>query len=129
MEQAKQLNEAVEALGNLQSVLGDIDLSELRVAMKIKRRIVKLKQELEEEIRDHEIFSEQDEIKPEEVLKMDGDFEEELFKAGLENLAYMGNIRELDMYSVETLIDSVNDLGRTIRRARREISGLKELLK
>jgi hypothetical protein len=123
------LNEAVEALGSLQSVLGNIDLSELRVAMKIKKKIAKLKEELRDEIKDHEIFAEQDSITVDDVLEAKGDFEEDLFKEGLESLSYGGHVGELQMYDVESLIDSVNDLGRTIRRARREISDLQELLK
>lgn len=131
MEQANKLNEAVKALGSLQNVLGNIDLSELKVAMKIKKKIATLKEELQKEIDDHELFVFYDIEKPKlEDLLNAGlfDFEEDLFKDALETCAWQGNVRELDMHSVEDVISQVNDLGRVIRQGRREINHLEELL-
>lgn len=129
MEQAKQLNDAVEALGNLQNVLGGIDLSELKVAMKIKGKIAELRKELLEEVKDHEFFAMYEvSTKPEDIIKEELDYDE-LFKEALETLTWNGNIQDLDICSVESVIDSINDLARTIGRTKRQIRDLQDLLK
>lgn len=131
MEQANKLNDAVEALGSLQNLLGGIDLSELKVAIKIKKKIATLKEELQNEINEHELFANYDIEKPklEDLLNAGfSDFEEDLFRDALETCVWQGSVRELDMYTAEDVISQVNDFGRVIRRGRREISHLEELL-
>lgn len=128
MEQAKQLNDAVEALGNLQNVLGGIDLSELKVAMRIKYKIAELENELLDEIKDHEFFANYDvETKPEDIIK-DGLDDEELFKQALEIISWNGSVQGLDIFSVESVIDDINSLARAIGTTKRQIRDLKDLL-
>ena len=130
MEQANKLNDAVEALGNLQNLLGGIDLSELKVAMKIKHKIAELENELLNEIRDHEFFANYDvETKPEDIVK-DGLDDEELFKQALETIAWNGSVQDLDIVSVESVIDDINSLARAIGTGttKRQIRDLKDLL-
>ena len=128
MEQAKQLNDAVEALGNLQNLLGELNLSELKVAMRIKHKIAELENELLNEIRDHEFFTNYDvETKPEDIVK-NGLDDEELFKQALEAIAWNGSVQDLDIVSVESVIDDINSLARAIGTTKRQIRDLKDLL-
>lgn len=128
MEQANKLNDAVEALGNLQNLLGGIDLSEIKVAIKIKHKIAELNQELLEEVREHEFFANYDvETKPEDIIK-DGLDDEELFKQALETIAWNGSVQNLDICSVESVIDDINSLARAIGTTKRQIRDLEELL-
>ena len=128
MEQANKLNDAVEALGNLQNLLGGIDLSELKVTMKIKGKIAELREELLEEVKEHEFFTNYDiETKPEDIIK-NGLDDEELFKEALETLTWNGCIQDLDIVSVESVIDSINDLAKMIGSTKRQIRDLEELL-
>jgi HAMP domain-containing protein len=128
MEQAKQLNDAVEALGNLQNVLGGIDLSELKVAMRIKYKIAELENELLDKIKDHEFFANYDvETKPEDIVK-NGLDDEELFKQALDTITWNGSVQDLDIVSVESVIDEINSLARAIGTIKRQIRDLKDLL-
>ena len=128
MEQAKQLNDAVEALGNLQNVLGGIDLSELKVAMKIKHKIAELENKLLKKIKDHEFFANYDvETKPEDIIK-NGLDDEELFRQALDTIAWNGSVQYLDIVSVESVIDEINSLARAIGITKRQIRDLKDLL-
>lgn len=128
MEQANKLNEAVEALGNLQNVLGGIDLSELKVAMKIKHKIAELENKLLKKIKDHEFFANYDvETKPEDIIK-NGLDDEELFRQALDTIAWNGSVQYLDIVSVESVIDEINSLARAIGITKRQIRDLKDLL-
>lgn len=128
MEQANKLNEAVEALGNLQNVLGGIDLSELKVAMKIKHKIAELENKLLKKIKDHEFFANYDvETKPEDIIK-NGLDDEELFRQALDTIAWNGSVQYLDIVSVESVIDEINSLARAIGTTKRQIRDLKDLL-
>lgn len=128
MEQANKLNDAVEALGNLQNLLGGIDLSELKVAMKIKHKIAELENELLNEIRDHEFFANYDvETKPEDIIK-NGLDDEELFTQALETIAWNGSVQDLDIGSAESVIDDINSLARAIGTTKRQIRDLEKLL-
>jgi hypothetical protein len=132
MEQAKQLNDAVEALGNLQNLLGELNLSELKVAMRIKNQIAKMEDELLETVSEHEIFSDYDlEQTPEEIVQtsLKEYFDDELvFKQALKTVAEYNSVDELEMVEVESIIDKVGDLARTIGTYKRQIKNLEELL-
>ena len=128
MEQANKLNDAVEALGNLQNLLGGIDLSELKVAMKIKHKIAELENKLLKKIKDHEFFANYDvETKPEDIIK-NGLDDEELFRQALDTIAWNGSVQYLDIVSVESVIDEINSLARAIGITKRQIRDLKDLL-
>ena len=129
MQAQTSLNEALNVIGNLQQMLGNVDLTELKASANIKAKIAELEKEMEEEVRDHEIFTNQDmDTTPEKILK-DGFDEDDIFRDAMEAIAYGGNIQNLDLMSVETLINDINDLARVITRYEREIRDLKNLLK
>ena len=132
MEQAKQLNDAVEALGNLQNLLGELNLSELKVAMRIKNQIAKMEDELLETVKEHEIFNDYNlEQTPEEIVQtsLKEYFDDELiFKQALRAVTWNNSVDDLDMVEVESIIDRVGDLARTIRSYKNKINSLKFLL-
>ena len=132
MEQVQQLNEAVNALGNLQEILGNIDLSQMKVAMKIKERIANLKEELKNDVIDSEYFTNYNvKTKPEDIYQNPKVFcHDRLFREALETFSWSGkiNVEELDIYSVEEIVNAVNDLSQTVSRTLRKIRDLEELL-
>jgi hypothetical protein len=103
-----------------------------KVVDRINRRIKAINDELLEDIKESAYMEEhaQGHVDADGILSNTrGDFEDDLFRAGLEILAYNGNVNELCMYEVESLVSNVNDVGRLIRIAKRKVAELENLLK
>jgi DNA-directed RNA polymerase subunit F len=104
-----------------------------KVVNNIKQEIAETKDELYDNVKDHEIYNNygiefnQDEL--ELLYNAGGDFEDIIFNRAIEASSYTNSVSDLDMTTVETVVHDVNDLGRTVRKARRKIAHLERLLK
>ena len=113
--------------------LVDNNTSSGKVVGKVKRAISYIKNDLYEELKEHEVYQNYDitfdKEEFENLLEASGDFEDIYFNRGIAFCSYNGCVTDLDLTSVECLINDINDLGRTVRIARRKIEDLEEFLK
>lgn len=113
--------------------LVDNNTSSGKVVSNIKQEIAEERSDLYEQVREHEIYVNYDftfdQEEFENLLTADGDFEDIYFNRCIAFCSYNGCVTDLDLTSVESLISDINDLGRKVRKARREIGRLERLLK
>lgn len=125
----KKQTEISKALETLQEALLVKEAD--TVEAKVRARIAFLESDLALELQESMYFTEYEGIvdtTPAKILKDGYIDDEELFMEALSAIS-SGCIENLDIHSVECIIDNINDLARTFSTHRSEIKNLKKLLK